>query len=342
MQLRTLTGILMCLFWVGSATAAPLAGKASLEGVGVAGVKVQAWPLASHAFSGPPPFVAGPTRQDGLFEMDLPAGQYYLLAENDELFSYYGRNPVAVSASGVTDINLPMALRAGTQPDNEPRVLEGAMGLTTRNGKPVPGVFAYVYTDLTSQLKGFGMGVSAPTMEDGFFEVPLPSGTYYLVARMRQSGGPVGPLRAGDLFGYYPGNPIQVAEGQMVRVHIPLIEVPENVSRHADTLFGHTRIRGRVLDVEGKPVAGIKALLYVDSAMLDRPLYVSQPTGTDGTFILSFPEGGTYYLAARDKLGGTPAPGELYGRYQGGGDASIHVVSGKEKSGVEIRVEEVW
>jgi len=135
---------------------------------------------------------------------------------------------------------------------------------------------------------------------------------------------------------------VVLAEGEVARVTIPVIEVPEKVSRIADTLFGNTRISGKIVDVEGNPVAGIKALLYTDAAMLDRPLYVSQPTGTDGTFILSFPEGGTYFLAARDKLGGTPAPGELYGRYQGRPDHSIYVLKGREKKDVEIMVEEVW
>ena len=58
--------------------------------------------------------------------------------------------------------------------------------------------------------------------------------------------------------------------------------------------------------------------------------------------ILSFPKGGHYYLAARDELGGTPAPGELYGRYQGSPDHSVNVETGKLLTGVDIRVEEVY
>jgi hypothetical protein len=76
--------------------------------------------------------------------------------------------------------------------------------------------------------------------------------------------------------------------------------------------------------------------------MLNRPLYVSQPSGPDGRFVLSFPKGGTYYLAARDELGGTPAPGELYGRYQGSPDHSVRIRTGKTLQDIEIRVEEVF
>ena len=121
-----------------------------------------------------------------------------------------------------------------------------------------------------------------------------------------------------------------------------VIEVPEKVDRHAATLFGNTRIAGRILNVSGDPVAGVRAMLYDDSMMLNRPLYVSQPSAADGSFALSFPKGGIYYLSARDELGGTPAPGELYGRYQGSPDHSIRIRTGKLIGGVEIAVDAVY
>jgi hypothetical protein len=76
--------------------------------------------------------------------------------------------------------------------------------------------------------------------------------------------------------------------------------------------------------------------------MLNRPLYVSQPTGADGRFQLSFPVGGTYYLAARNTLGGTPTPGDLYGRYQGTGGPAIKVETGQAIENLQVVVEEVW
>ncbi|NIP56431.1 MAG: hypothetical protein GWN13_08240 [Phycisphaerae bacterium] len=151
-----------------------------------------------------------------------------------------------------------------------------------------------------------------------------------------------GPLRAGDFFGYLPNNPLVVEENKVSSVHIPVIEVPEKVDRYAASLFGNTRIMGRILDAHGQPVSGLQALLYDDPMMLNRPLYVSQPTSEDGTFVLSFPDGGVYYLAARNELGGTPAPGELYGRYQGSADHSIRIRTGKVLEGIEIKVEEVF
>jgi hypothetical protein len=58
--------------------------------------------------------------------------------------------------------------------------------------------------------------------------------------------------------------------------------------------------------------------------------------------VLSFPKGGTYYLSARSELGGTPAPGELYGRYQGSPNHSLRVRTGKALEDIDIFVEEVY
>ena len=41
-------------------------------------------------------------------------------------------------------------------------------------------------------------------------------------------------------------------------------------------------------------------------------------------------------------LGGTPAPGELYGRYQGEGGAALKIETGKGIEDLRIVVEPVW
>jgi hypothetical protein len=187
-----------------------------------------------------------------------------------------------------------------------------------------------------------GYQMAGPTDEAGFFEAELPPGTYYLLARKRRGAEGTGPLRAGDFIGYWPGNPLTIREGKPVRVTLPVLEVPEKVEAMADSLFGQTGIQGRILDQEGRPVPGARAVLYADPRMLDRPLYVSRPTGDDGAFVLSFPHGGTYYLAARNTLGGAPGPGELYGTYDAAPDHSLSLVTGEVRQGVDIVVEEMW
>ncbi len=325
-----------------SGQAALLKGKTTVNAGAVANVEVMAYPAELLAFNAPPPHISSATAEDGLFSLELPEGQYYLFAKGEHLSAYYGRNPITVPEEGLEDVNLLMT------PDNLPEPQEtttldvGVVGRVSLAGEPVANAIVMVYPDLSSQLKGLGLGMAAPTDHQGYFEMPLSSGTYYLVVRVRQSGQMAGPLKAGDLFGYLPGNPLTIKEGALYRVHIPLIEVPEKVERHAASLFGNTLVTGRVLDQQGEPVAGLQVLLYDDSVMFNRPLYVSQKTGSDGSFQLSFPKGGRYYLAARNELGGTPAPGELYGRYQGTPDHSIKIKSGQVLEDIEIVVEEVY
>ena len=325
-----------------SVQAATLKGKTTVSADSVAGIEVVAYPVTTLGFSQSAPYSSGPSQVDGQFVLNLPKGRYYLLAKGDGLFTYYGRNPVSVPKDGLKDVNLLMVPDNLSGPVEEPRMATGVMGIVSADGLPVQGAIITVYPDLSSQLKGMGLGMSAPTDNEGFFEVPLPEGAYYLVVRFRKSGQMSGPLRAGDLFGYLPTNPLQLKEGAVASVQIPVIEVPEKVDRHAATLFGNTRITGKIMDAAGDPVAGVRAMLYDDSMMLSRPLYVSQESAADGTFALSFPKGGLYYLAARNELGGTPAPGELYGRYQGSQDHSVRIRTGKLLEGVEIKVEEVY
>jgi hypothetical protein len=317
-------------------------GKVAVSGAEIAGVQVKGYPQAALSLRGDAPFTSQATGVDGLFALELPPGSYYLLATGSGWFSYYGRNPVTVPADGLADINLPLVPAVTPPPEMTTTMPSGVAGRVLHDGKPVANAIVFVYPDLSAQFKGFGLGMSAPTDAKGQFEAPLPAGSYYLVARVRHGNSLAGPLQAGDLFGYLPANPVTVSKEGVTKVSLPVIAVPEKVSRHAATMFGQTRISGRIVDRAGNPLAGVQALLYADDSMLSRPLYVSQPSGADGIFQLSFPNGGTFYLAARNSLGGTPAPGELYGRYQGTAGSALKIETGQALEKLKIVVEEVW
>ena len=319
-----------------------LQGKVTVDTEPVAGVTVMAYPADTLDFQNSRGYRSPESQKDGLFAMEIPAGQYYVLADHPDWFAYYGRNPVTVSEEGLFNVNLLMVAKRGAVSDLPATIASGVSGIVTHAGKPVAGALVSVYPDLSSQFKGMGMAMSAPTDEQGFFELPLGAGRYYLVVRVRQSGLLAGPLKAGDLFGYLPQNPLVIDEDQVVSLNFPVIEVPEKVDRYANTLFGNTRITGQILDAKGEPVAGLQAMLYDDATLLNRPLYVSRKTAEDGRYVLSFPRGGRYYLAARDQLGGTPAPGELYGGKQGTADHSVQIETGQVLDGVDIIVDEVY
>ena len=326
----------------GIALAASIKGKATINAGSVSGVEVMAYPAEELAFNARSAHKSVATVADGLFTLELPGGQYYLFAKGKNLTAYYGRNPITVPEEGLENVNLLMTPDNLVPPLAKTALETGVIGRVSLDGQPVQNAIVTVYPGLSSQLKGMGLGMAAPTDQQGYFELPIFSGTYYLVVRVRKSGQMAGPLKAGDLFGYLSGNPLVIAEGTQARVHIPLIEVPEKVDRHAASLFGNTLVTGKIFGPKGEPVAGIQVLLYDDPMMLNRPLYVSQKTKADGLYQLSFPKGGHYYLAARNELGGTPAPGEFYGRYQGSLDHSVIIETGKTLEGIEIVVDEVY
>jgi len=84
--------------------------------------------------------------------------------------------------------------------------------------------------------------------------------------------------------------------------------------------------------------------VYDHVQMSERPKFVSEKTGPDGRYLIHLPEGGTYYLAARDKFGGPPKIGDLYGRYDQGTIEPSAVVlrEGEQRKNVDIHVTRVW
>ncbi len=106
----------------------------------------------------------------------------------------------------------------------------------------------------------------------------------------------------------------------------------------------NTGISGVITDADGKPVKDARLHAYTYPQMSERPKYVSEATGADGRYVLFFPEGGTFYLAARNRFGGPPKIGELYGRYDDGTvePAAIHVKDNEIITHVDITVHKIW
>lgn len=74
------------------------------------------------------------------------------------------------------------------------------------------------------------------------------------------------------------------------------------------------RLGGRVADIDGRPVAGVKLFVY-DSANVRRPAtFISPPTSEDGTVAITVPPG-TYWVVARlktDESYGPLMPGDKH------------------------------
>lgn len=211
--------------------------------------------------------------------------------------------------------------------------------------KPIEKIYVYVYKE--------GMDLKGPAFADtltdseGNFSISLPPGKYFIVARMRKTGEVAGPVEVGDWKSEVIG-PITVKEnGEIIEKNIKVFQKigeTKDIAISAPDLSKKTGIEGRILDADGKPVANARVHVYDHIQMSERPKFVSSPTGPDGRYIIYLPKGGTYYLAARDKFGGPPKVGDLYGRYDKGTiePSGVVVRDNEILKNIDITVHKVW
>lgn len=312
----------------------------------LAGVTVQAF--AGLDFATKALATAAPSQADGSFRLEVPPGSYALFAWSADRshFAFCGRNPVTVGDSatpvwaGLQAVPVVAATRGGYA-DPYSAAIEGQV---LHGGKPVAGAHVYLYLDPAEDLKGQGYRMSPPTAADGFFAFDgLPESNVYLTARKRQDGQRVGPVREGDLFGIYPGNPLTARAGETARVAVHLVaKLKDAVEAETFGRGGGPVLRGTVTDAAGQGVAGVHVFAYTDRVIgHQRPAALSTPTGPDGVFQLHLPAPGTYYVGARELYGDSPAPGELFGMFEASADHGLTVAAGEEPAALHIVVEPI-
>ncbi|MHB8834601.1 MAG: hypothetical protein ACYC9Y_02700 [Candidatus Methylomirabilia bacterium] len=220
-------------------------------------------------------------------------------------------------------------------------------GQATVKGKaltPLAEAYVSVYRE-GMDLKGPPFTTSQPTGPEGDFSIALPPGKYFFVLRRRAGGDVVGPVRTGDFHSEIIG-PITVRGGETIpRDLIAVRKIGETKDLPSSTPAPtNTGISGVITDSDGKPVKDARLHAYTYPQMSERPKYVSEATGADGRYVLFFPEGGTFYLAARNRFGGPPKIGELYGRYDDGTvePSAIHVKDNEIVANVDITVHKIW
>lgn len=209
---------------------------------------------------------------------------------------------------------------------------------------PLSDAFLYAYRE-GMDLRGPAFAMSRASGPDGEFSLSLPPGKYFLVMRKRGEGESVGPVQTGDWRSEVIG-PLTVRSGQEItRDFVASLKVGETKSLPAlSKIPAETGIEGKIFDSDGTPVQGARVQAYQHPQMSERPKYVSEASGADGAYALFFPEGGTYYIAARNRFGGPPKIGELYGRYDDGTiePSAVYVKDGEVLEGIDIWVHKIW
>lgn len=207
---------------------------------------------------------------------------------------------------------------------------------------PVSGAMIDLYRP-GDDLRGPPFSQLGPLGPAADFAVDLPAGDYLFVARKRKNAEETGPIREGDT----KSDPVRVhvEAGKPLTLNLTAFVKEGNPKERLGTDEGaKAGISGQVTDPEGKPVAGVRVHVYDHVQMSERPKFVSAKTGPDGRFDVKVAKGGTYYLCARDKYGGPPKVGDLYGRYDKGTvePSSVIVPEGDMAKGIDITVHTVW
>ncbi len=342
--MRTLTLISVMLALPTILVAATIEGRVMYGGEPLAGVSVAAY--SSLDFAANPVAMAAPSDVEGYYRMELPKGTYALYGKDEKraLLSFSGKNPVNLMDetlwAGLQTVRID-APEVSPYDDEYSAAIEGVV---ISGGQPLQDAYVYLYLDVAEDLKGQGYRLSMPTGADGYFRFDgLPESNYFLVARQRQSGQRVGPVRAGDFFGIFPGNPLTAKAGEVQQVTIYTVEKLKDATE--SETFGRATgpvLRGVVVDDKGLGVAGVHVFAYVDRVIgHQRPAAISTPTSEDGRFIVNLPAPGTYYVGAREAYGDSPAPGELFGMYEESADHGLTVKDGQQFEDLRIVVEPV-
>jgi hypothetical protein len=222
---------------------------------------------------------------------------------------------------------------------DEPAAVKASSGKGALQGQvtmPLENVRLYVYKP-GMDLYGPAYAISPATGNNGKFALELPDGDYVVVARKRAGGEETGPVVAGDNRSEF----IQVSvQGGVVEMQISApVKIGDQRNFTGDIDESKTGLAGQVLDSDGQPVEAARVHVYDHVQMSERPKFVS-----DGRYLIYLPAGGTYYLAARDKFGGPPKLGDLYGRYDKGTiePSAVVVKEGQILKQVNITVTKVW
>lgn len=333
--------VVMTVFAGISSADSGVQGRAAWRGELVEGIVVQAFEDGIGNYLSGVVATSKPTATDGTYRLELPPGQYTLVARTPgsegqrprpgDYFCYYSGSPVIVSSGSWTPVGFNLVKVKPEERQEKDR--SKIQGVVTHKGEPLERLYLYLYEEASDAFRGPGLA-TVPVGAGGKFGTSVRPGSYFLIARKRLRGGMYGPMEIGDYFNYYPGNPVVVGDSEVVTLEL------ETVTRISQLEEGETpvpSVQGTVVDAEGAPVPGVRVLAYLPGETTGRPLYFSEPSSSDGSFALAIPKPGEYSLVAREKFGGPAAPDEYSGDQ---GNQTVKVSPGVAiKTSITVRKE---
>lgn len=189
------------------------------------------------------------------------------------------------------------------------------------DGNPLPNAIVAFFpaqrglppitADMTSIPEKMGLANA-----DGKFSVKIMPGNYYLGMLVRENRNVPGPPKPGEPFFFAVDSSGALRQFQVDRnTNIEAGRIdgakPEIFKEVSETFL----IKGTVVDDKDQPVSGILVFGKMNISQ-DRPDYISQRTGPDGSFTLRVPAGRSYCLFARSAISfRKPLPGETMGVY---------------------------
>ena len=306
--------------------AAGIKGRVAWRGQLVEGLKVHAYRSMADLVADQPLAISEPTGVDGTYQLDLPPGNYFLMAcdysgqpQPGKHFCYYSGSPVQVASKGFRQVGFNL-IKIPEQAAPKSGKRSGLQGRISYQGEPLEQSYLYIYQDYQKNFKGPAYFIQP--VARGNFRLSLPPGEYYVLARKRARGGQFGPIEIDDNFNYYYGNPVQIKAGEVQQIELETIKRLAMLEEEEQAFQGVT---GRVVGPEGQGVAGLRVFAYQDQQMSGMPRFFSPATDENGYFQLQIPEFGSYHLLARKSFGGPAADGELYGKYEGNAEHQVHL-----------------
>lgn len=165
------------------------------------------------------------------------------------------------------------------------------------DGRPMEGAKLFLYDG--PNVRRPADFISALSDRTGLVKIILPAGKYWVVARFK-SDGKYGPLAPGDK---HSGEPLEVdvttggAEADFI-----VADIRELGQKKRATATDAQRLKGRVVDAQGVPVAKVLVFANRSKEFSELPDYISASTGDTGEYEIFLPPGATFYLGVSRQL----------------------------------------